>query len=143
MHICISVKLNMRQHMKIRWGCQMFKLFWNMMFKKSLFSISRSNFLHIDTYLTQLYLIYLKDESTRYLSFMSYFSLKYMTLTISLELFFLYQGNSSTFIYVLSTDTRGFTWGENLAGSSGLGSYNKNHPWRDKRNRSSTVSVLK
>ncbi|XP_048762639.1 4'-phosphopantetheine phosphatase-like isoform X2 [Ostrea edulis] len=39
-------------------------------------------------------------------------------------------------------DTRGFTWGENLAGSSGLGSYNKNHPWRDKRNRSSTFEML-
>ncbi|XP_061197383.1 4'-phosphopantetheine phosphatase-like [Saccostrea echinata] len=39
-------------------------------------------------------------------------------------------------------DTRGFTWGENLAGSSGLGSYHKNHPWRDKRNRSSTFEML-
>lgn len=36
-------------------------------------------------------------------------------------------------------DTRGLTWGENLAGSSGLGSYHKSHPWREKKNHSSTV----
>ncbi|XP_022319339.2 4'-phosphopantetheine phosphatase-like [Crassostrea virginica] len=39
-------------------------------------------------------------------------------------------------------DTRGLTWGENLAGSSGLGSYSKNHPWRDRKNQSSTFEML-